>query len=212
MGGFGSGNYYRWRGKSTLNDCRCLDINRMVKLGAIQESCFKSGGSWVWSDKETGEERSRIGYECNTIDISNSYLRLSYKFTDTERSIDYKIRLVRTYPRYGGVRFWFICPERGKRVAKLYLIPSDGRFVSRHVYKVYYASQMKGKLDREIDKKWKLLNKVEGTYFPQRPKGMHQKTFDRIVDKFIAQEELCDWMMIQRFGKMGLGGGGVFEK
>jgi hypothetical protein len=203
MGGCGSGNYYRCNTERTLDEYRNLDINRMMKMGAIRDGCVNSG-NWLWVDKKTGKKNSEIGYECNALDKADSYLRLSYKFTDTDHSVDYKIRLVRTYPRYGGVRFWFICPERGKRVAKLYLIPSDGRFVSRHVYKVYYASQMKGKLDRAIDKKWKLLDKVEGKYFPQRPKGMHQKTFDRIVDKFTAQEESCDWMMIQRFGKMGL--------
>lgn len=200
MGGYGSGNYYRWGNKRTLNDCRCIDINRMVKLGAIKDGVNQSG-NWQWIDTETGKQSSVIGYECMTHFADNSYLRLSYKLTDTDRSIDYKIRLVRTYPRYGGVRFWFICPERGKRVAKLYLIPSDGRFVSRHVYKVYYASQMRGEADRVIDKKWKILGKVDGTYFPQRPKGMHQKTFDRIAEQFIAQEELCDMMMIRKFGK-----------
>lgn len=200
MGGYGSGNYYRWGGKPTLDDCRNVDINRMVKQGAIGEGCFRSG-NWVWTNKETGEQMSRIGYECNTLDKADSYLHLSYKFTNSDQSVNYKVRLVRTYPRYGGVRFWFICPERGKRVAKLYLIPSDGRFVSRHVYKVYYASQMRGKSDRVIDKKWKILEKVDGTYFPQRPKGMHQKTFDRIADKFYAQEELCERMLIERFGR-----------
>lgn len=209
MGGFGSGNYYRWGSKRTLDDCRCIDINRMVKLGAIKEGIYRDG-SWCWVNKETGESVSAVTYRCDTISKDNSYLQLSYKLTDTDFSANYKVKLVRTYPRYGGVRFWFICPERGRRVSKLYLIPSYGRFVSRHVYKIYYASQMKSGLDRAIDKKWKLLDKVDGTYFPQRPKGMHQKTFDRIMDKFIAQEELCDWMMVQKFGKMGLGG--VFEK
>lgn len=198
MGGFGSGNYCHWGGKLTLNDCRCLDINRMVKLDAIQEQCFKAGGIWAWVDRETGEELSKIGYECNTLDLNNSYLRLSYKFTDTDQSFDYKIRLVRTFPRYGGIRFWFICPERGKRVGKLYLVPSDGRFVSRHVYKLSYASQMRGKLNRAIDKKWKIMSKVDGISYPERPKGMHQKTFDKICTKFIKQDELCKALLIEK--------------
>lgn len=201
MGGIGSGSYYRWRNKVTLEDCRNLDINRMTKLGAIQEGCLKSG-SWVWTDRQTGEEMSKIGYQCNTLDKENSYLRLTYKFTNTDQSLDYQVRLVRTYPPYGGVRFWFICPERGKRIAKLFLIPSDGRFVSRHVYKVRYASQSKGPIDRMIDKKWRLVRKTGGDYFPVRPKGMHRRTFERIMDKFIAQEELCEKMLIERFGQL----------
>jgi len=199
MGGLGSGNYYRWGSKQTLDDCRFLDINLMVKLGAIREYTHKAG-SWLWTYKEKREEVSRIEYECNTLDKDNSYLRLYYKFINTNHSVDYKVRLVRTYPRYGGVRFWFICPEKGKRVGKLFLTLNDGRFVSRHVYRIHYASQTKGDVDRAIDKKWKLMEKVGGYDFPLRPKGMHQKTFDRIEDRFYAQDSLCLRMIAQRVG------------
>lgn len=199
MGGIGSGNHYRWNTKPILDDCRSIDINAMVRLGAIREG-YSGTGHWRWVSADTGEETSKIGYECNTIDKSNSYLRLIYKMTSTQEKIDYKIPLVRTYPPYGGVRFWFICPKTGKRVGKLYIVSGSNYFLSRHVYRIHYASQTHDKITRSIDKKWKLMNKVDGEYFPIRPKGMHSKTFDRIFCQFIALEDICDNMLVTRFG------------
>lgn len=200
MGGCGSGSWYRWNTNPTLDDCRSLDINRMVRLGAIPKDGWKSG-SWVWSDRETGEEKSRINYEADTRDPDNSFLRLRYTIVSTDEKVDCKIRLSRSMPHYGGERLWFVCPITGKRVSKLYLIAGDDvRFVSRHVYKIHYASQAKGPLDRAIQKKWKIVGKTDGHDYPVRPKGMHHKTFEKIMDEFWRQEELCDRIMFARFG------------
>lgn len=197
MGGIGSGQYYRWGSKSTLEDYKCLNINRMVKLDAIEDNSLNSG-YWIWSDANTGKEKSRIGYQCNTLAPDNQYLRIQYSFTDSGQEFDYKIKLSTSKPHYGGKRYWFLCPVTSKRVSKLYLIPSDGRFLSRHVYKINYASQMRGYIDRQIDKKWKILRKTDGSNHPIRPKGMHHNTFDKILDKYWEQERLCDQLIFNQ--------------
>ena len=46
------------------------------------------------------------------------------------------------------------------------------------------------------------MDKVDGTYSPVRPKGMHHKTFEKIYDAFVEQEILCEKMIEQKLSKM----------
>jgi len=190
MGGAGSGAWYRWNKKAHVDDCRCLDINRMVKLGAIKNDCLKSG-SWQWVDNETGEKKASISYETNTLDKNNPYVRLYYTLTLWDKKIDYKIPLSLTRPHYGGERFWFVCTVKGIRTSKLYLPAGGDIFASRQAYRLLYGSQSETSVDRAFRKKWKIVGKTKGDNFPIKPKGMHDKTFERILDEFFAQEDIC---------------------
>jgi len=55
--------------------------------------------------------------------------------------------MIPTYPRFGGVRWWFVCPlsvngvECRKRVGKLYLPPRQKYFGCRHCYDLSYQSR-----------------------------------------------------------------------
>ncbi len=52
------------------------------------------------------------------------------------------IRLTSTKPNYGGLRYWLLCPECGKRMRKLYLAEDDdGRWSCRLCLKAAYRSQ-----------------------------------------------------------------------
>ena len=200
MGGIGSGRHFRWNTKPVLDELRALDINRMVKLGVIRDDIFESGG-WKWMDAQTNEVKSTISYQCYTMNPNHSYLKLTYVMTESKKRMEYQVPLVRTKPPYGGVRFWFLCPATGRRVSKLFLSPDSSRFLSRHAFCLHYESQMKGKIDRAINKKWKLLNKLgHGLDYPVRPKGMHEKTYRRIYDAFQEQDYLCDRMIFERVG------------
>lgn len=175
----------RYRGKrAALDDCRCLDINSMVKLGAIPQCGWQAGG-WMWRDGETGEQKATVGYEADTRDAYNAFLRLQYTFTDKDnKKVDYKILLSCTKAHYGGRRWWFICPSTGRRVAKLYLPFGGDIFSSRHAYRLPYACQSETARGRADRKMWKLRNRL-GRYgsIPERPKGMHKATFERLVNQ-----------------------------
>ncbi len=189
MGGMGSGGWYRWDKTMKVEDCRVLDLNRMRKCGSIPAEGMRSG-SWVWSDPETGERLSSISYEANTLDLHNSYLRIHYTFTESQKKIDYKIKLERTLTNY-GVRLWFICPANGKRVSKLYMPNGGDIFASRQAYRLKYASQSESPKDRALRKKWKIVKKTDGDNYPIKPRGMHEKTFERIMNQYWRQEEIC---------------------
>lgn len=201
MGGTGSGTWYRWNTKTTVDDCRVLNINAMVKKGAIPKCGYRSGG-WRWTDTETGEEKASISYEVDTRDPENSSLRLYYTLTQQDIKIDYKIPLNRTKAHYGGERLWFICPVKRRRVSKLYLPPGGDIFASRYAYSLSYKSQSENDGHRMIRRMWKLKNRLGGEDFYIRPKGMHNKTHKRIMEQVWAAEEVCEYYLISKFSKL----------
>src|SRR5262249_13469992 len=69
---------------------------------------------------------------------------------------DYRVGLTTTRPRFGGLRWWFICPlvvngyPCGRRVGKLYL-PPGGRYSGcRHCCDLTYASCQQH--DKRVDR------------------------------------------------------------
>jgi hypothetical protein len=148
MGGPGSGNHYHWwrsSKKTVVEDCRRLDANRWMREDILKADVWHSG-TWAWFRDESRTERtSAIGYEVNTRDAP-PWLRLLYTFAESQNALDYRIRLVTTRPRFGGQRWWFICPllvygrPCGRRVGKLYLPPGGRYYGCRHCYDLTYTS------------------------------------------------------------------------
>ena len=64
-------------------------------------------------------------------------------FRSGER-VDYHVRLTTTRPRFGGLRWWFLCPllvqgwPCNRRVGKLYLPPGGRYYGCRHCYDLTY--------------------------------------------------------------------------
>jgi hypothetical protein len=86
---------------------------------------------------------------------------------------------------FGGERPWFICPGAGcgRKVAVLYRL---GRyFLCRHCYDLVYESQREDKMYRALRRAQKIRNHLGGSAnmmepFPEKPKGMHWKTYERL--------------------------------
>ena len=102
------------------------------------------------------------------------------------------VRIVRIGCRYGGTRPYFECPgvvngsACGRRVSKLY---GHGRyFLCRHCYRLVYASQSEGELDRSLRRANTIKQRLGGepglAYpFPRRPRGMWRRTYDRLHEE-----------------------------
>ena len=85
-------------------------------------------------------------------------MRLTYWYVpidpDKKETIDYRVRLATTKPRFGGVRWWFLCPllvygmPCGRRVGKLYMPPGGRYFGCRHCHKLNYASSQDSHMER----------------------------------------------------------------
>lgn len=52
-----------------------------------------------------------------------------------------KIELITTKTRFGGERFWFVCPSCAKRVGKLYALPENMKAVCRICFRMHYGKK-----------------------------------------------------------------------
>ena len=155
--------------------CRRIDVRRWQREGILRAG---RGGTWQWSDPDTGERKAAIGYRSD-----DHCLTLDYSINGEPRK--QVVGLTETACNYGGTRQWFTCPIRGERVAVLYL--RAGRFACRHCQHIAYASQSGDALDRT----WRKQSKAEAKLGPDwsRPKGMHAATRERFLSVIFDCEE-----------------------
>lgn len=160
-----------WHGK--VEHRRSIDIRRWARAG-----CLKNGSSYTsrWLDDD-GQEEAAISY---TVD-SEHHLTLRYSRDGDEgkRHFVIPIQLTRTACHYGGSRVWFLCPHCYRRTAKLYL-HSEG-WACRKSLKLVYASQSECLTGRLTNRIHRLQAKLDHECI--RPKGMHQKTYERILEQ-----------------------------
>ena len=93
-------------------------------------------------------------------------------------SVEQRVPITWTACHFGGQRPWF-----GRRVALLYL--AGKLFACRRCYGLAYASRRKALYFRDIDKAQKIRTRLGGSAvmserFPDKPKGMHWQTYERL--------------------------------
>jgi hypothetical protein len=73
------------------------------------------------------------------------YARLRYTITryrdNSTEPYDYRIPLAKTACNLGGMRYWFCCPQCGRRVGKIYRKPMGELFVCRVCNNLSYESR-----------------------------------------------------------------------
>ena len=103
--------------------------------------------------------------------------------------------LKRTACNFGGERPWFICPgvRCGRRVAILY---GPGKhFLCRHCYDLRYESQREDRASRALRRAQNIRKRLGGSanmleLFPEKPKGMHWRTYNRLFrEHHVAETE-----------------------
>lgn len=144
MGGPGSGSWYRYDTRRTVEQCRALDAGRWAQEGIISPG-RRVTGVWGWfRDAQRRERTASIQYEteCGATDGT---ARLIYRHSpggrDAWQDMDYRIALTSTPSNLKIGRLWFfVCPAVGcgRRAKKLYL---GGRyFACRRCYNLTYES------------------------------------------------------------------------
>jgi len=132
MGGQGSG-WQRTR-KLTVEEGLTLSVKDLVAIGALDPGCPKGELRWWF-----GESTIAV-MEYNSSVYSDGIGTLWLRYSADGERMYYTITLVSTVPHYGGRRWWFICPIKKIRVAKLYLPPDATTFASRQAYGLTYRS------------------------------------------------------------------------
>lgn len=149
-----------------------------------------------------GEPAGNIDFET---EVHRLILRYRYQRSDGSwHPIEEFVPLERTPCNYGGARTWFLCPHCGKRAALLYGL--GPRFLCRHCYQLPYTSQNETYEDRMRRRARKIrrrlgasMNLFEPLPFI-KPKGMHQKTFDRLRAEEEAANQASLMAMARSFG------------
>ena len=190
MGGSGSTRWGNHVKKTTVEECRSLDLKDFYRKGALRWGVRWSGSS-TWTNSLTGAKLASIGVALDTTDQARPWLRLSYTITDRETGekadYDYRVPLTFAPLPFGGGRWWVICPlvkegqACGRRVGKLYLPPGGRYFGCRHCYDLTYRSCQES--DRRV-------GRLLGAMFSgDRPSlegasvatlGLYLKAYDRI--------------------------------
>lgn len=199
MGGKGSGSWYRWDKKSTLEEVRRIDI-RYLKSQRFLEGYTSGTLSWNCG----GEPRGLINFT-----HSNDVLTLNYKYREYGgewQSAKQTINILKTPCHYGGFRKWLECPYCKRRVG--ILAGADVYYACRHCYKLSYGSQQETHSDRIIRAKHKMGERIFEQYEHgdgwMKKKGMNQKTFDRHYRKYQMLEQQWNADMLMFCQRQGL--------
>ena len=179
-----------WRGKCEQH--LGLDIRVLARRGRLTPGWYGSQ-SWTRNGEPSGNISMRAAVD---------HVWLIYTWTPyghEPQSFDYPVSVVRTACRYGGTRPWFLCPRCGDRRAVIYGSASDGRFGCRGCMQLAYGSEA----DDACGRSWRTQRKLairlgakdDTNPHPPRPKGMHERTYERILDRIWDQEMRRDELL-----------------
>jgi hypothetical protein len=172
---YGSGDWYRWDSKATVESQKKIDIRLIKKRGHLHPS---TSGTLSWGIR--GENHNVIGFRVETDRLVLNYF--NQQNDGGWEKIKDEIFFTWTPCNYGGNRVWFLCPGCNRRVAIIY----GGKYYRcRHCHNLTYSSQRESKPDRLLRKAQNIRERlgVSGNITVPilfKPKNMHQKTFDRL--------------------------------
>jgi hypothetical protein len=136
MRGSGSGNWYRWNKKSTVEE------SLVVAMPSFRGRLIHgSAGTFTWTS--TRGSKSSVGYVVTWDDRPT--ITLDYRWQDSE-DVRIPIRLQDTPTQFEGRRWWFTCPlivngvACNRRAGKLYLPPRARYFGFRTCHRLTYRS------------------------------------------------------------------------
>jgi len=194
MGGVGSTRWVCTSTKDTVESTHSLDINRLKRQGWLQPGIVDNV-EWT----RNGKRVASIGFrgDGNTLILSYRVRTHGGEWRDVEQATP----IVWTPCRFGGRRPYFLCPgvlngvECGRRVTKLYA--AGTYFLCRHCYTLAYASQREDNNERALRRKDNIRERLGGKPglawpFPERPKGMHHRTYERLASELSRAEMLAE--------------------
>jgi len=182
-------------GKDTTDQYQRIEVGFLRRYGYL-----RAGASFTLRWNRNGIETGSI-HGCttwNSIVLSYRHQRLG---SEEWQQKEYPVELVRTPCHYGGERTWFLCPARGcgRRVGVLY---GGGIFACRHCHQLVYESQREQPHDRALRRAQAIRMKLGGSGsmaepFPDKPKGMHWRTYERVCLEAEARQTLSwpPWLL-----------------
>lgn len=195
MGGIGSGRR-DGGGKSTTSDMRALDIRLLQRDGLLipGRTC---GLHW----KRRGEKVASIQMRTESDRVILDYS--SRNSAGEWQAMEYPVYLEWTGCTLGGRRVWFRCPAKGcgRRVAILF---GGSIFACRHCHQLTYECQREPDDDRAMRRADTIRERLgwqAGIANPtgSKPKGMHWRTFVRLMAEYDAFVQVSLAGTVRRF-------------
>ena len=173
----------RYGGRLTCENCKSIDVRRWHREGRLSTGQYFSC-SWSLAGEPSGSISVRTGPNA----VFLTYRVRSYEDAQW-KSIEQRVPITWTECHLGGRRPWFVCSVNsggrycGRRVAVLY--GAGELFACRRCYGLAYASQREALRLRGLGKARKIRMRLGGSpnmgeAFPDKPKGMHWRTDDRL--------------------------------
>ena len=206
MGGFDSGRH-EYATTPTVGQCTRLCSDNVSKF---TESPELEGKMW-WGEKDDPDIQMFVASEgeSNIAEGRAARLRLVYQTEDIDTGdvidkYDYPVSLDYTECNFGGYRPWFRCPDCSGRVGKLYMPPGGYRFSCRECLELgYHTSRTSGDDIKQAELRYKrAFEKADKDnrrphpnnppFVPEKAKGTHHSTFDRLVSDVRAARDEWD--------------------
>ena len=172
-----SGYYNR---KTNTDETKKIDIRKLQRNQHLSSGYI---GRLSWQNVQTKESMGSINFE-----VMPDCVIFMYRVKHNEHWHNYETIAPLTYTpcNYGNSRVWFECPQCRKRVAILYVQTNIACRTCQHLN---YASQQQTKgVFEDRDRMNKIRAKLNWSIFQDvypsqriKPKGMHYKTFYRLV-------------------------------
>jgi hypothetical protein len=186
---------HNWKGSGTVEGTRFIDVMKLARAGVL--SVAEAGGrQWSYGHGTTAAIQIKGG---------KHEIILDYRVRDRSegwQSVQQRAPIIWTPCRLGGERPWFVCNVStngvhcSRLVAKLY---GAGRlFACRHCYRLGYAVQRRGPVDRAHHHLARLHRKLGSDYDgpfgppPIKPKWMRRRTYDSVLQQIEAGVERLD--------------------
>lgn len=179
MGGRGSG---RSAGLGLMVD-KCNEYHS-IDLAWLRRNKFLNVGRWSslsWS--RAGQKTGSIRIECHANGIRLVYRQRQHggEWQDVAEFVP----LIETATRFGGRRQWFECLSCRQRCQILY---GGAHFRCRRCHRLKYETQYEPPFARAATRALKIRDRLGGKggideAFPDKPKGMHWKTYERLRAK-----------------------------
>ncbi len=184
MGGSGSGSWYRWNSRDTVEECRSIDIREWKRKGLLTPGSRITTTWTSWNG-----DKNSIGAWVEDQRVVLHY-RQRRSGEGEWQNVETPIHLDWTDCHLGGKRVWFLCPGCKRRVAKLL---QRGEFRCRHCHNLAYESTREHLASRLTTKAQNIRRQLGGSAslmepFPERPKGMWQRKYDVLRQ----QAEICE--------------------
>ena len=198
MGGWSSGRY-RTRNAGAVEATLRIDMRALRRRGFVKPGCVMSG-LWRWSQSGEASGSVALAVELDGPD-AGGILRLNYAQDGVPRCD--RVSIIAALCRYGGHRFYFLCPVRDARCEVLSF--AHGRWASRQAQKLAYFSQSEDALGRLHRARAKAEARAFGMDGHAAPRGANRK---RLFARWEALEDATDELFtseaVRRFGHLGL--------